>query len=205
MIEQFVISSVTFGRMAAGIINRPYETYRHIVDRANLQELGIIGLITWIYFIVASLVKTSLFRPFLLTHQLVVLMTATILTYCVAVGLFWLTGMLLGAKGNLRGFAVGWGYTLLPTLGWFLMTSLLYVLIPPPRTTSIQGVIFSMVYLLFTIILLFWKVTLSYLALRFGLRLDLMKILLMSLIVLPILGLYSLGMYRLGIFRIPFI
>jgi len=53
--------------------------------------------------------------------------------------------------------------------------------------------------------LFFWKIILSYLALRFGMKLDLMRIFGILVVSLPILGVYSFGMYRLGIFRVPFL
>ncbi len=205
MVRQLAVSGISFGRNVWGIITRPYETYRRIVEHGTYWELVYVGMSLFLYFVVASIVKTSLFRPYLLTRQFVVLSSAAGLTFFVVVFLFRCIGDVFGAKGSFKGLALGWGYSLLPTAAWFWMTSLLYVLIPPPRTTSVPGMIFSVLYLIISATLLFWKVTLSYLALRFGLRLDLGKIILVCVVVLPILGFYSFGMYRMGIFRIPFI
>lgn len=205
MEEKAISVTISFGRTIIGLLTRPYETYRRIEREGNLWELLGIGILLSIYFACAALVKTASFRPFLLTRQFVVLATAVVATYILTVSLFWAVGKLVGAKGNLRGLLLGWGYTLIPTLTWFLSTSLLYVLLPPPRTTSLNGLAFSALYLLFSSTLLFWKVILGYLALRFGLKLDLAKISLICVIVLPLLGVYSVVMYRLGIFRVPFI
>ena len=181
-------SGVSFGRTIVGIVTRPYETYRRIVLHGSLWELIYIGAAVSLYCVISRIEVAPV-----------------VLTYLITIGLFWWTGRLAGSKGKLTGFLLGWGYTLVPTLVWFLTTSFLYVLIPPPRSTRPEGFIFSILYLLFSATLLFWKVTLAYLALRFGLRLDLGKISLVSLIVLPILLLYSIGMYRMGIFRVPFL
>ena len=181
-------AGISFGRTLVGIAMRPYETYRRIVGRASLWEMVYIAVLLSLYCVSARI-------------QIV----PVVLTYCMTVGIFWWIGRMMGAKGKLQGFMMGWGYTLIPTLVWFWGTSILYVLVPPPRTTSPQGLLFSVLYLLFSATLLFWKVTLSYLALRFGLRLDLGKISVVCAIALPFLMLYSIGMYRLGIFRIPFI
>lgn len=188
MTRSFAISGVVFGRALLGVAFRPYETYRRIIDRASSWELIYIAVFVSAYCFIARI-------------QVI----PVIITYCVTVGLFWSAGKLLGATGRPLGFMVGWAYTLIPTLFWFWGTNLLYILVPPPRTTSPQGLILSIVYLLFCATLLFWKVTVSYLALRFGLRLDLGKITLVCAIVLPILGAYSVFMYRFGIFRIPFL
>lgn len=205
MDEKVITIAVSFGRTIVGILSRPYETYRRIEREGNLWELVGIALLLSTYFASAALVKTASFRPFLLTRHFVVLAVAVLVTYLLTVFLFWTAGRLVGAKGTLRGLLLGWGYTLIPTLLWFLSTSLLYVLLPPPRTTSVYGLLFSVVYLLFSSTLLFWKVILGYLALRFGLKLDLGKITIVCVVVLPLLGAYSVLMYRLGIFRIPFL
>lgn len=194
-----------FVRTVVGLILRPYETVRSTVERANVFELVYIAVLLATYFAVASLVKVARFRPFLLTREFMILAAASLVTYLVVVVLFWGVGKLVGAQGKLRGLAVSWGYSLIPTLLWFLTTSLLYVILPPPRTTSPQGILFSVLFLVFSATLLLWKITIGYLTLRFGLRLDLVKILIVTALVLPILALYSIGMYRLGIFKVPFI
>ena len=205
MSNNILLAGFSFSQHCVGIVTRPYETYRRIVDRATTLELLYIGVCVFIYLALASAVKQSLFHPFLLTQQFILLGVGALVTFALADGLFWQIGKWLGATGNLRGFTVAWGYTLIPTFVWFLGTSILYLVLPPPRTTSVLGITFSVVFLLFSDILLFWKIILSYLALRFGLRLDLVKILAVSVIVLPILGLYSVGMNKLGLFRVPFI
>jgi len=205
MVQKLFDSGVVFGRNMVGIITRPYETYRRIVAQGTLWELAYIGFLLVLYFATAAIVKTSLFRPFLLTRQFILLGTAAGVTFLFTVSLFWQVGRLFGAKGNLQGLLLGWGYSLVPTAVWFWMTSLLYVIVPPPRTTSALGIVFSIVFLLTSATLFFWKIILSYLTLRFGLRLDMLRIVAVSVVVLPILAAYSFGMYRLGIFRIPFI
>lgn len=200
-----IIAFSAFVKNVIGLVTRPYETCRRIADHGEAAELLYVAILLTIYFAFASLVKVSAFRPFLLTRQFIVLAAATGTTYMFAVSLFWIAGKLVGAHGKFRSFAVSWGYSLLATLTWFWATSLLYVILPPPRTTSTAGVAFSILFLVFSSTLLFWKATIAYLTLRFGLRLDLGKILLVCLFTFPFLGLYSVGMYRLGIFRIPFI
>jgi hypothetical protein len=205
MQQTIASGGLAFGRNIWGIVTRPYETYRRIVNKGSPWEMAFVGVCLVLYFATATIVKTSLFRPFLMTRQFLLLGAATMVTFLLAVSLFWQVGRWFGAKSNFRGLVLGWGYSLVPTLVWFWMTSLLYVALPPPRTTSMPGIVFSIVYLLISATLFFWKIILSYLALRFGLRLNFAKILTVCAIVLPILGLYSFGMYRLGIFRIPFI
>lgn len=200
-----VVALVSFGRNIIGLVTRPYETCRRIVEKGSLLELLYVGSVLVLYFILASVVKIASFRPFLLTRQFIVLAGAAFITYCLAVALFWGIGRLIRAPGKPKGLALLWGYSLIPTSVWFFVTSLLYVLLPPPRTTSVQGILFSVLFLVFSITLFLWKITIAYLTLRFGLKLDLGKILFVSVTAVPLLALYSIGMYRLGIFRIPFI
>lgn len=195
----------SFGQNIIGIVTRPYEAYRRIIDRGTSWELGYIGIVLAVYFTLASLVKTAAFRPFLLTRQFMLLYAAAILGFLVTVAALWLVGMLVGGVGKVSSLARGWAYTLIPTVTWFLATSLLYVILPPPRTTSILGVTFSIVFLLFSAMLFWWKLTLAYLTLRFGMRLDLGKIVIVAIFSLLVVGLYSRLMYSLGIFTVPFI
>lgn len=205
MESSLIVALSAFFKNCIGLVTRPYETCRKIADQGGFGELAYIAILLATYFAIASLVKIAAFRPFLLTREFVVLASATGITYVIAVALFWTAGKLVGAQGKLKGFAVAWGYSLVPTFLWFFATSILYVLLPPPRTTSAAGVLFSILFLIFSATLFFWKVTIGYLSLRFGLRLGLGKILIVLAISLPILGFYSFGMYRLGIFRIPFL
>lgn len=205
MVDELIVAALSFGRNCIGIITRPYETYRRIVAKGSLWELPYIVLLLCFYFAIASIVKTAAFRPFLLTKHFVALALAVTSTTVLTTGLLWQIGRVVGGSGKASGFVLGWAYTLVPTVCWFLATSLLYVVLPPPRTSSIAGVAFSVLFLVFSITLLFWKITLSYLALRFGMRLGLFKIFLVTAITGPILGLYSIWMYRIGIFKVPFL
>ena len=149
--------------------------------------------------------RTAAFRPFLLTKQFILLAGGATAGFALSVLVFWTIGRLVGGRGSIAALALAWAYTLVPTTVWFLATSLLYVLLPPPRTTSVLGITFSIVFLIFSITLFWWKLTLAYLTLRFGLKLDLAKILVVAAFSLPILAAYSVGMYRMGIFKVPFL
>ena len=205
ILTSLLVGGVFFGRSSLGIMTKPYETYRRIVDRANLGELFWLAALLACYFALASLVRTAAFRPFLLTKQFILLAGGATAGFALSVLVFWTIGRLVGGRGSIAALALAWAYTLVPTTVWFLATSLLYVLLPPPRTTSVLGITFSIVFLIFSITLFWWKLTLAYLTLRFGLKLDLAKILVVAAFSLPILAAYSVGMYRMGIFKVPFL
>lgn len=200
-----LLGGLAFGRNLLGLIIKPYETYRRITHEASVLELLYIGVLLSVYFALASVVKTSAFRPFMMTATFVKLASAAGAGFLLLIATFWLTGLLVGSSGKLKGLVMGWAYTLIPTLSWFLATSVLYLILPPPRTTSLSGVVFSLVFLIFSAAILFWKIMFSYLTLRFGLKLEMKKILIVAAISLPIAGFYSYLMYRLGIFKVPFL
>lgn len=205
MVDQLLRGAIAFSRNAVGVAVKPYETYRRIAAKGTLYELVYLALSLALYFAAASWVKTASFRPFLLTHQFVVLALAATGGYLLSVGVFLFVGQLLGGSKRVAPLFLTWGYTLLPTVVWFWVTSFLYVILPPPRTESPAGIIFSIVYLVFSTMMLAWKLTLGYLSLRFGLKLDLARILVVGAAALAAWGAYSTWMYQAGIFRVPFL
>jgi hypothetical protein len=203
--EALFVGAITFFQNAIGIVTRPYETSRRIAVRSRVFELPLLAVFLFAYFAVASLVKTAAFRPYLLTRQFVVLCLGAGFLYAVAVIAIWQASKVVGGKGGLRRIAISWAYTLIPTAIWFLITSLLFVILPPPRTSSVQGIVFSILYLVLSTTLLFWKIILAYLAIRFSMKLDLLRIIGASLIASPFIIVASWCLYKLGIFRVPFL
>lgn len=205
MFVELVQSGLAFFRHAVGIIFSPYETYRDIEKRGRVGEIIYIGLLVGLYFFLSSIVKIASFHPLLLSRFALVLFVAALTGYFLIVGLLMVVGRSLGQKVKMERISILWAYTLVPTVVWFLCTSLLYIFIPPPRTTNISGVALSIVYLVVSAMIFWWKLTLSYLALRFGLKLDFSKILIVVLVSVPILILWSYIMYILGIYKVPFL
>jgi len=201
----FFAGVFSFTQTTFGLITRPYETYRRIADRGRVIELPALAALLLLYFSLASIVKTAAFRPYLLTRQFVVLCSGAGFLYLLTAMALWKAARALGGTGSFGKFARCWSYTLIPTVCWFFATSLLFVLLPPPRTTSAQGIAFSLLYLVFSATLFFWKVILSYLSLRFAMRLTLVRICLSVLFVSPLIVGASIFLYSLGIFKIPFI
>jgi len=205
MFDSLIVAFYSFARSFIGIITRPYETYRKIIDKGTLWELFPIGALLSLYFGINALVKVPAFRPFVLTRHFVKTSVSVVVTAFVISFFLWGIGRVFGGKGQYKRFLLGWSYTLIPTFFWFLFTSLLYVIVPPPRTMHPTGIALSIVFLTLSAVLFFWKIILSYLTLRFGLKLDLLRILGILLVSAPVIGLYSIVMYRLGIFRVPFL
>lgn len=205
LISLFIISIVTFVKHLVGIAHKPYETYRQITNNPKLFELLYIGLCCLVYFSFVSLIRIPEFRLYVLTREVVLLTLGALAGYMAMVVAMWSGGLLFGGKGTILRVAVSWGYTLIPTVLWFLVTSLLYIVFPPPRTESIRGVSFSLLYLVISSILLFWKIELYYLSLRFAMRMSLKGIIMTGILTIPVIIGYTIGMYKVGIFKVPFI
>lgn len=205
ILDALLVGVFTFFRRVWGILTRPYETYRMLMQNGSVWELAPLVLGIGAYLAGSSLVKTAAFRPFVLTRHFIKTSGAVIVTFFVVSFLLWFIAKKVGGRGAYKPFAIGWAYTLIPTLLWFTLTSVLYLLFPPPRTTAWTGMSLSIVFLTLSAVLLFWKIILGYLTLRFSMRMDMKKILLTVCVVGPVIGAYSVGMYALGIFRIPFL
>lgn len=102
-------------------------------------------------------------------------------------------------------FLFTFSYSLLPTLIWFLSTSILYIFLPPPRTFSLLGKGFSILFIAYSLSLLIWKFILVYLAVRFSSKLNFFRIIYMIIFFLIWFIPYSIFLYQFKIFRIPFI
>jgi hypothetical protein len=192
-------------RSFVGLIVKPYETMRRIAKESTFWEVSPIALLLIGYFTLASLVKTASFRPYLLTKQFILLSGGALVGCGLAVVLIYVAGIILRSSGTFRSVVISWAHTLYPTVAWFFMTSLLFVILPPPRTARLEGLAFSFLYIVISTALLSWKVILGYLTLRFSLRFGIGKILLVTILVGPFIALYYYFMYKIGIFRIPFL
>jgi hypothetical protein len=68
-----------------------------------------------------------------------------------------------------------------------------------------MGMLFSIVYLVISATLFWWKLMLAYLTLRFGLKLTLPRIAGVIAGSLPVVGLWSYAAFSWGIFKVPFL
>lgn len=205
MMLSYILSlCLAFARTVFGSFRRPYATYRRLVD-GNPEQLLVIFSLIALYFFFVSPLRLKTFHPFLLTVNTTRLFTVTLGVYIFLCFYLLLLGKLVNAQLNFKGIMLGWGYSLVPTLLWFLSTSLFYVILPPPRHETMAGRMFSLLYITLAVSLFAWKGILYYLTLRFALKLDLGKILVVSSVFLPTIMVLTLILYSAGIFRVPFI
>lgn len=202
----FLKSLILFFQNTWGSIQRPYETYRKLAEGKNLTQALPIFLLCLLYFGWTTLIHVGLRNhPLLVSFNFFKITSASIITFGLVMGAFVVVSRMFGGRGTIWSVFLPWTYALLPTLVWFFATSLLWLLFPPPRTLALSGKALSFTFLVFSWFLFFWKGVLYYLTLRFGMKLDLLRILGVTLVIFPLGFLYALLMYRLGIFRVPFL
>jgi hypothetical protein len=202
----FIKLFIAFFQNSIGSVNKPYITYRKLSEpKSDVRQIIYILLITVGYFSFAALVKSGIRNPYLMTMKFNFLVIAFGAGFVLSIFLFYVLGKILKSRFTLKSLILLWGYSLLPTIVWFMITSVLYILLPPPRTFSLLGKFYSIVYIAFSISLFYWKAILYYLTLRFGLKLEFVKILISTAIYIPIVLIFTFITYKAGIFRIPFI
>lgn len=178
----------------------PYKTMRNISEETDFLQIIIVFIIIGIYFFTADR-----FRPY--DYEPGILFLLTIFHYGATVLFFYMvtTIMQKTREFTFQSFLFTFAYALIPTIIWFWINSWLYILIPPPRTVSIEGKSFSILFISFSIAMLAWKVILEYLAIRFSTKFSFFAIVYAILLYLVAVIPYSLFMYSLRFFRIPFL
>jgi hypothetical protein len=172
---------------------------RKIAQEKDWWQVIIICGLVYLYFIFANIVRKKTLHPLIISSSSFISFVFFLLTFFLTVVFFSLFGR------QIKSLIFSLAYSLLPTLIWFFTTSFLYFVLPPPRTYSILGQSFSLVFITFSLILLFWKVVLFYLSLRFSLKLNFYQILYTTILFSIWFWPYSVVLYKLKMFRIPFI
>ena len=171
------------------LILTPYKTMRKISTETDYIQLYWIGLFILLYFFIIGFAK-------ILTFLVLFLGTVGIMY---AVGRGWKKVV------KISNVLFTFSYGLLPTTIWFYLSLALFYLLPPPRTPSLEGKIFSALYVSFSLSLLFWKLILTYLAIRFSLKLGFYSTMFtLVLYTICILTISYFG-FALGLSKVPFI
>lgn len=196
---------VTFGNMM-WLFVAPYKAVRKISKISDTAQLFMIYALVYVYFIFASIVRKKTLAPFIITSSSLLSFSFFLITLFATITFFYLSARVFRQKNiSYRSLLFTFTYSLTPTIIWFLITSVLYLLIPPPRTSSFLGVSFSIFFILFSTTMLSFRIILFYLSLRFSLKIGLYKIVFFSILFFIWFIPYSIMLYSIGIFRIPFI
>lgn len=178
----------------------PYKTLRKISLEKDFFQTAIIFLLIFIYFKLAYFLKD---KPYSATFTFFIFcinfFLTTLFFYFLAVYCF------KRKEASFLSLLPTFAYTLFPTLIWFSIVSFLYIILPPPRKLSFLGISFSIFFLSFSLTLFLWKIILTFLALRFSLRLSFFQIVYAFIFYAVWFIPYSIFLYQLRIFRLPFI
>lgn len=194
-ISHFLASLIIVFQRFFLLLVSPYKAMRKIsIEKDRTQVYIIIGMVL-VYFYLSSHFK----------ERSLIYYIVFFLNFTVTILFFYILARLRRNDINLTSLIFTFTYTLLPTLIWFITNLVLYLIIPPPRTFSLLGKSFSILFISFSISLFFWKTLLVYLALRFSTKQNFYRIVyyltLYSVYLIP----YTVIMYVLRISRIPFI
>ncbi len=184
-----------------GLIFFPYKTVRRLSFEDDYFQIFFIFFFVFCYFKFAYFLKN---KPYPATLTFLIFLVNLFLT----LEFFYRLGLIINKKRkdvSFRSLFFTFSYSLLPTLFWFSSVSLLYIILPPPRTTSFLGISFSIFFLAFSLSLLAWKLILVFLSLRFSLKLNFYQIIYLLILYLIWFLPYSVILYRFRIFKIPFI
>lgn len=201
---RFLAVALIVFKRSLKLVLHPYKEMRTIADKSTYGEACFIFLWCSLLLFISSYVKGF----YGLQHVSSPLVPVVIfLLQSLGISLFFYTALrLLGRKEvSLRRIVVVLSYSLAPTYVWFLSTSILFFLLPPPRSFSLLGTSFSFVFLVWSLMLLYWKCILLYLSVRFASKLSFGTVIYLCILFLTWLVPYSLLLYRLGLFRIPFV
>jgi len=180
------------------LIFLPYKTIRKVCLKKDYYQIGFIFLLVFVYFKFIYYLRD---KPYPASLIFIIFLINFFLTS----GFFYWLSWLFNKKIKYSSFLSTLSYSLIPTLIWFLATSVFYILLPPPRTLSFLGKGFSIFFITFSLSLLVWKLILFYLSLRFSSKLGFYRIMYMIFLYLVWFLPYSILLYYLRLFRVPFI
>lgn len=205
LIENILASIIIVLRNSFRLLIYPYETVRRISSENDTIQVAIIFTFVFLYFVEGNIVRKRTLHPFVISSSSLLTFAFFLITFFLTTVFFFFLAKAQKKHLHFKSLVITFSYGLLPTYIWFTATSLLYLLLPPPRTTSFLGLGFSFVFIAFSLTALLWKLILFYLSIRFSLKTDFYTTMFYILLYLLWFIPYSYGLYYLKIFRIPFI
>jgi len=194
----FLISLILVIKNFFSLIFYPYKTMRKISLEKDFRQIFFIFLLVFCYFKFVYFLKDNPY-PAIFTFFVF------FINFFLMTGFFYFLAKILKYEIKFVSLIFTFSYSIFPTLIWFFSTSFFYLVLPPPRTTSFLGKLFSIFFITYSLSLLFWKIILFYLSLRFSTKQNFYRIIYMTLIFLLWFTPYSIFLYHFKIFRIPFI
>lgn len=205
LFSRTLASAVLFINNFIGLILTPYTTMRKIAGEKDVAQLVFMHIIAIVYFVMGASIRQKTLHPFIISQSSMISYVVFVFSFFLTVTFFYSISRILSKRPMIKPLIFTFTYALVPTVLWFYTTSLLYYLLPPPRTASFFGQSFSLLFIVFSMTLLMWKLQLFYLSLRFSLKLSFYQVLYYFVLYLLWFVPYSYSLYQLRIMRIPFI
>lgn len=180
------------------LIFYPYRTMRKISFEKDYCQLLIITGLVFLYFKFIYFLRD---KPYPATLIFLIF----VFNFFLTVFFFYFLSKVYEKRINWKSFMFTFSYSLLPTLIWFISTSILYIFLPPPRTFSVLGQAFSIFFMAYSLNFLVWKLILVYLAVRFSSKQNFFRTFYMIVLYLVWFLPYSVLLYYFRFFRVPFI
>jgi hypothetical protein len=204
------------GRDTWGTVEHPYKTWKNLARERDWRPVIVLLLFFSGYFWIRVPIREG-WPSSLLSWGFKGFKGAVLfgVMYVVVTGVFWLVGKWRtprrqgygGQEGSGDYLAIfsSWGYSYIPSAIWFGVTAGAFYLLPPPRSESGMGYLFSGVFVAMTVGLLMWKGLLYYLTMRLAVGLRPKEIGWVSVLVMVVLGVLGGWGYGMGWWRVPFI
>lgn len=197
-LADFLATLIIVFRRFVFLLILPYRTMRQISQEKDPWPIFVIFIFAFIYFKFIYFIRYPFYPATLIFFIFLV-------NFSLTSGFFYFLARFYNPKIKFVSVALLFAYSLLPTFIWFYSTSLIYFVLPPPRSWSLTGQIFSIFYLAYSFSLLFWKIILVYLAIRFSSRANFYQICYQLLLYLIWFIPLAIFFYQFRFFRIPFI
>lgn len=164
----------------------------------DFMQVFILFALVFMYFKFAYFLRSD-------AYPATLIFSIFLFNFCITVIFFYFLNRFSHKPVQLSSLIFTLSYSLVPTLVWFISNSILYLIIPPPRTFSILGKAFSGFFTAYSLSLLAWKVILFYLTIRFSAKVNFYRAVYQIILYLSFFLPYSFLLYHFRIFRIPFI
>ncbi|CAN5219392.1 hypothetical protein BH09PAT2_BH09PAT2_03340 [soil metagenome] len=200
VLSRCIVSIIVVLQRIFLLIMYPYKTMRKISFETDYFQIILLFGCVCVYFYFANILRQYHYEP-------IILFILTVFHYLGSVLFFHFIATIFSKDKQLsmKPFLFTLMYSMIPTLIWLGVNSSLYLILPPPRTFSLLGGAFSVVYISFSLAMLVWKVILEYLAIRFASKMPFYQVVYALILYFVMVGPYFFWMYAMNFFRIPII
>ncbi len=198
LVVNMVVYLVLCLRKIFGLIFFPYQTMRRIILYPSSELFYLFSFLLFIFFIFQERLKPLRFSGY--QNFLIFL-----LNFFISCLFFYFLLRIFNKNLDFKTIVAGYSATLFPTVLFFFFNLFSFYFFPPPRSFSLPGYAFSYVYLGVVMLLVFWKIMLIYLFLRFAGRIRFMQVFFVIALYLAVFSPFYLGLYFLQIIRLPVI